>query len=246
MNPLPDHTALPSEDGSFAESFQELPQSMLLTGAIWPILQQRHPDRQFLIGQDSGIYWRFTEPYLDGAVAPDWFYIPDVSPTLNGESRQSYVMWYEPLPPLIVIEFATETNGKERDTTPFQGKFWIYEKVIRPAYYAIYELKGACIDVYQLVAGRYQQLTPDAQGHLYMEHLDLALGIWHGKYMNMTLPWLRWWDAKGQLVLLPEEWLNQKATHSQQMVKASTEVTDRINRMAEKLRSLGIDPDTIS
>lgn len=245
IQPLPDHKALPSEDGTTAASFHEFPQSMLLTNSIWPILSRRHLDRQFLIGQDSGIYWRFTEPYLDGVIAPDWFYIPNVSPTLNGEIRQSYVMWYEPIPPLIVIEFALETDGPERNTTPYHGKFWIYERVIRPAYYAIYEVKSARVDVFQLVSGQYQQLVADRHGHFYMDHLDLALGIWHGKFMNMTLPWLRWWNADGQLILLAEEWLDQHSTGNLPNKQAGN-VQEQIRRMKDKLRSLGIDPDELT
>ena len=55
FTPLPDHTQLPSEDGTFVKNFQEHPQSILLTDAIWPVLQQRHLDGNFAIGQDSGI-----------------------------------------------------------------------------------------------------------------------------------------------------------------------------------------------
>jgi len=62
-------------------------QSLILTDSIGPVLQQRHPDGQ-CIGQDCGIYWREAEP-LKGAEAPDWFYVPNVSPKLNGQIRRS-------------------------------------------------------------------------------------------------------------------------------------------------------------
>lgn len=59
---LPDHTQLPESDGSFVKNFQEHPQSILLTESIKPVLEKRHPDGQYCIGQDSGIYWRITDP----------------------------------------------------------------------------------------------------------------------------------------------------------------------------------------
>lgn len=90
--PPPDHTQLPAEDGTFVKNFQEHPQCILLTDSIWPILEKLHPDGQFAVGQDSGIYWRVTEPPEKGATAPDWFYVPDVSPTLDGQMRRSYVL----------------------------------------------------------------------------------------------------------------------------------------------------------
>jgi hypothetical protein len=66
---LPDHTELPDSDGKFVKNLQEHPQSILLTNSILPILKQRHPDGQYCIGQDSGIYWRLTEPPENGAEA---------------------------------------------------------------------------------------------------------------------------------------------------------------------------------
>ncbi|MFN9536195.1 MAG: Uma2 family endonuclease, partial [Pseudanabaena sp.] len=75
---LPDHKQLPESDGTFVKNFQEHPQSILLTDSIEPILRKAHTDGQYAIGQDSGIYWRMTEPPEKGAEAPDWFYVPNV------------------------------------------------------------------------------------------------------------------------------------------------------------------------
>jgi hypothetical protein len=65
---LPDHTQLPDSDGTFVKNFQEHPQSILLTESIWAKLSEIHPDGQFCIGQDCGIYWRITEPPEKGNV----------------------------------------------------------------------------------------------------------------------------------------------------------------------------------
>jgi hypothetical protein len=76
-----DHTQLPESDGTFVfaersggKFFQEHPQSILLTSAIRPVLEQPHPDGRYCIGQDSGIYWQLVDPPERGAEAPDWFY----------------------------------------------------------------------------------------------------------------------------------------------------------------------------
>src|SRR5271166_4401862 len=115
---LPDHTQLPESDRSFAASFDELPQSILLTDSIGPVLQRRHPDGQYCIGQDSGIYWRLTDPPLEGARSPDWFYVPNVPPSLEGKTRRSYVLWQELISPLILLEFVSGDGSEERDRTP--------------------------------------------------------------------------------------------------------------------------------
>ena len=145
---FPDRTQLPESDGTFAKNFQEHPQSILLTDSLESTLQTLHPDGQYAIGQDSGIYWRETDPPERGAEAPDWFYVPNVPPLLDGEIRRSYVIWREYMVPLIAIELASGDGSEERDNTPLSrlpecitqkpGKFWVYEQIIRIPYYAIY------------------------------------------------------------------------------------------------------------
>lgn len=57
-------------------------------------------------------------------------------------------MWQEHIAPLIVLEFVSGDGEEERDTTPMTGKFWVYEQVIRPAFYGIYEVNKASVEVY--------------------------------------------------------------------------------------------------
>ena len=163
---LPDHTQLQDSDGTFVKNFQELPQSIILTTSIEPILQKLHPDGRYCIGQDIGIYWRITEPPVRGAEAPDWFYVPDAAPLLAGEYRRSYVMWQELVAPLIVIEFVSGNGREERDETPYQGKFWVYEKAIRVPFYGIYEEKKSSLELYHLIEGQYHLMPPNARGSL--------------------------------------------------------------------------------
>jgi len=67
---LPDHTQLPDKDGAIATNFHEHPQSNLLTDSLEARLRELHPDGQFCIGCDSGIYFRYTQPVLDGCKSP--------------------------------------------------------------------------------------------------------------------------------------------------------------------------------
>ena len=128
---LPSHLELPEENGEIVENFREAPQSILLDQGIWPILERIHPDRHFALGHDCGIYWRLTDPLERGAICPDWFYVPGVPPDLDGHYRRSYVLWKEHVPPAIMIEYASEDGSKERDRTPYEGKFWIYEQAVQ-------------------------------------------------------------------------------------------------------------------
>lgn len=233
---LPDHTQLPESDGTFVfakraegKNWQEHPQSILLTDSITPVLKQLNPNGQYCIGQDLGIYWRITDPPERGALSPDWFYVPNVPPTLNGVTQRSYVLWQEYIAPLIVLEFVSGNGSEERDKTPWTGKFWIYEQVIRPPFYAIYEANKATVEVYHLVEGQYYLLPANERGRYSINPLGIELGIWQGQYQNVTLPWLRWWDSQGNLLLTGEE-------------RAEIE-SQRAERLAAQLRALGVEPE---
>jgi Uma2 family endonuclease len=212
---FPDHTQLPDSDGTFVKNFQEHPQSLILTDSIGQILQQRHPDGQYAIGQDCGIYWRETEPAEQGAEAPDWFYVPNVPPNIDGQIRRSYVLWREHIAPLIALEFASGNGDEERDLTPLSrtdegvvtkpGKFWVYERVMRIPYYGIYQVNNGRLEVYRLIDGYYQLLELNPRGHFPIAPLGVELGLWQGSYQNQTMLWLRWWDEEGNLLLIGDE-----------------------------------------
>jgi Uma2 family endonuclease len=249
---LPDHKQLPESDGTFVKNFQEHPQSLLLTSSITPILDAIHPDGRYAIGQDCGIYWRLTDPPERGAEAPDWFYVPDVPPLLNGERRRSYVMWKEIIAPLIAIEFVSGDGSEERDaTSPFAedgakvGKFWVYERAIRIPFYAIYEVEKAAVEMYELVGNRYQRSQPNLEGRYPVPELGVELGIWEGEYFNQTLPWLRWWDREGNLLLAGDERAEQEKQRAEQEKQRADRATRRVEQLAAKLLELGIDPNQI-
>ena len=232
---LPDHTQLPDSDGKPVENFQEHPQSLLLTDSVLPVLRERHPDGQFAIGQNSGIYWRLTDPPLNGCKAPDWFYVPGVPPVLEGEARRSYVLWQEIIPPLVILEFVSGDGSEERDRTPWQGKFWVYERAIRPAFYGIYEVDPGRVEMYRLIEGRFVPMEPNTRGHFEIPPMGVELGIWRGRFVNMELPWLRFWDLDGNLLLTGHE----RADAEHQRAEAQRL---RAERLAQQLRSLGVEP----
>ncbi len=248
--PFPDHTQLPEEDGTFVKNFQEHPQSLILTDSLGPVLQQLHPDGQYCIGQDCGIYWRETDPPEKGAEASDWFYVPNVPPKLDGQIRRSYVLWREYQAPVIALEFASGNGDEERDKTPVTGKFWVYEKIVRIPYYGIYEIKNALLEVYHLIDFSYHKLNPNERGHYPIPLLGVELGLWQGSYQNQNQLWLRWWDLQGNLLLIGDERAKQ-ADHRAELERQKAELADhraelerqRAAKLAERLRAMGLDPD---
>ncbi|MCS6813523.1 MAG: Uma2 family endonuclease [Cyanobacteria bacterium] len=230
---FPDHTQLPESDGTFVKNFQEHPQSILLTDSLSAVLQRLHPDGQYCIGQDSGIYWRETDPPEKGAVAPDWFYVPGVPAQLDGQYRRSYVLWRELITPLIVLEFASGDGSEERDVTPFKGKFWVYERVLRVPYYGIYEIQSGRLEVYHLNDITYERMTPNDRGHYPIPPMQVELGLWRGTYQNQEMLWLRWWDLDGNLLLIGSE----QAVLERQRAEQERQRAEAAERELAELRS---------
>ncbi|MGI0483625.1 Uma2 family endonuclease, partial [Geminocystis sp. CENA526] len=76
---------------------------------------------------------------------------------------------------------------------------------------------------FTLISGTYQPIKANEKGWLYSEQLDLYLGLHKGK--------LRYFTPDGELVPTPEE--------------SAMQERQKANKLAEKLRELGINPDEI-
>ena len=244
--PLPDHTQLPDEDGTIVHNFEELKQSMLLTDCLEPVLERLHPDGRYCIGQDTGIYWRLpapAEPPSRAAIAPDWFYVPGVTPGPEGRIFRSYVLWQEKKSPLVVLEFVSGSGGEERDRTPLIGKFWIYEQEVRAPYYGIYEPERGRLDMHRLVKGRYRRQRPNSRGHYLIKPLGVELGTWKGRFLNKTMAWLRWFDDEGRLLPYGRDEARQERRQKELALRRAEQAEQEIRRLAEQLRALGAEPE---
>ncbi|MBD1942466.1 Uma2 family endonuclease [Coleofasciculus sp. FACHB-712] len=91
----------------------------------------------------------------------------------------------------------------------------LYQNRFRTPEYFWFDPESLEFAGFRLVGEQYQAIAPNPQGWLWSEVLDLYLGIEAGK--------LRYFIPEGSLVLTPEE---------------------AAERLAEQLRSLGVDPDT--
>ncbi len=227
----PDHTQLPDKDGVPVMNSLEQPQNALLSEILEPVLRQLHPDGRYFLGRDTGLYWRPTTPPMLGCKSPDWYYVPDVDATLDGMRRRSYVLWREGVVPQVTLEYASGDGTEERDQTPEQGKFWVYEH-IGIAVYGIFLDDPPQLEVYYLVDGHYQLTAANEHGRYFIPPLGVELGVWHGSFENYEAEnWLRWWDTEGNMLPTKSEIAEQLRQQSE--------------RLAAKLRELGIDPNTV-
>jgi Uma2 family endonuclease len=228
---VPTHKDLPETDGRPMENSIQFLQIALLSAVLRPVLAALHPDGRFYVGRDVGVYYRLTDPPLDGCKAPDWFYVPDVDPLLDGEYRRSYVLWNEPQRPRMIVEFVSGSGAEEHDATPQRGKFWVYEKWFTTPFYVIFNDHTAGLEVYVLTAGQYHLAQANEFGRFPIQPLGIELGVWHGAYENYTVSWLRAYRPDGSLLPTPEEIAERER--------------DRANRFAAKLREMNIDPESV-
>ena len=95
--------------------------------------------------------------------------------------------------------------------------------------YGIYEVSKASVEVYHLMEGQYHLLPPNKRGHYPITPMGVELGIWQGTYQNMELPWLRWWDLDGNLLLDGHETAEnerQRAEYERQQAEYEKEKSD--------------------
>lgn len=118
-------------------------------------------------------------------------------------------------------------------------------------YYVVYDpqmlIQDMILQMYELRAGSYiVKETP------FMEEIGLGSTLWQGAYEGKEGQWLRWCDEAGQLLLTGAEAAAQErhiAEAERQKAEAERKIAaeerQRAERLAAKLRALGVDPDDL-
>jgi len=215
----PSADELPDSDETPVDNeLQELIPGLLK--AILLILWAERMD--WFFGIDMGLYHHPEKP----PIVPDAFLSLGVQRFYDEELRPSYVVWEEKVMPSFVLEVVSPTYRNE-----YTAKLEEYQS-LGVLYYVIYasrRRRKPRLEVHKLVKGKYE-LQP---GNLvWMPEIGLGIGCERGNYSGVTREWLYWYDADGKRYLTPEEQVKESA--------------QRADRLAERLRELGIDPDHIS
>ena len=151
---------------------------------------------------------------------PDFFVVKGA----ERKPRKSWVVWEEDgrYPNLIVELLSDSTAATDRGL-----KKQLYQDTFRTPDYFLFDPHTLEFQGFHLVDGTYQDLQPNQQGWLWSEQLQLFLGIDDQQ--------LRFFTPEGQLVLSPEEVAAEVDAERQ-----------RSQKLAAKLRELGVDPEEIA
>jgi Uma2 family endonuclease len=233
---LPTMYDLPSEDAEEPGLPDEyhLLQPQLLGYTFRPA---NYPEDEIFVASDLNLYYNVRHPLW--YKRPDWFAVVGV-PRLyeQRELRLSYVVWQEGVNPFVVVELLSPGTEKEdlgqtlREVNQPPTKWEVYERTLRVPFYIVFDRYTDQLRVFRLTGSSYIELEL-SEPRVWMNDIQLGLGLWQGVYQGIDRIWLRWYDADGNWVLTPEERERQEVERERR----------RVERLVEQLRSLGVEPD---
>ncbi len=250
-----DISHLTIEDDTPVDNFQSEVQQRLL---VEPLYSAQAVPAPFLAAANVGVFYRIK----GDPIVPDVFLSLGVQrPDDFAERRdRSYFVWEFGKVPEVCIEIVSNQEGNELSLgakARQAGKLLTQKDTyaqIGVSYYVVFdplqqiqgdrEMNGAVLRVWTLESGRYRELTPAAGitaigQFVWLETVNLGLMLWEGEFEEaVTRLWLRWCDQNGQPIPTGAE------GQARERQRAEAE-RQRAERLAAKLRSLGVDPDAV-
>ena len=200
------------------ETYRHLKQLILLLNCLERLWQER---QDFFAGGNMSVYYSIRQLKSEDVRGPDFFVV------LNTErkDRKSWVVWDEDGKyPNFILEILSDSTAKNDRGLKKQ----LYQDVFRTPDYFWFDPYTLEFAGFKLNYRRYEQIVPNEQGWLWSDELQLYLGIVTEK--------LRFFTAEGELVLTPEE-----AEEAER--KRAEEAEEKAERLLQKLREMGVDPD---
>jgi Uma2 family endonuclease len=251
---LPTMYGLPSEDpeeSGLPDEFHPTQAQLLRETFRSPVV----PDENIFIGTDINLYYdsRHTQWYK----RPDWFLVLGAArSTTVEEMRWSYVIWQESVAPFLAVELLSEGTEDEDlgQTLRVVGKpptkWEVYEKILRIPYYVVFDRVTQQLRAFKLNVNRYEELSL-VDERLWLEDVQLGLGVWQGKYEGAEGKWLRWYDRTDAWIPTPIERVEQERSRAEQAESQLGEERSQLEeerakslRLMEQLRSLGVESES--
>ncbi len=237
----------PSFSNEITEEFIELPPTNLYSDEP-PLETDFHREQIDLLIRLLKYWWRdrpnfyisgnLTVYYNQQQLKSRDFRGPDVFMVLDTEKkdRRSWAIWEEggKYPNLVIELLSGSTATVDRGT-----KKQLYQNIWRVPNYFWFHPETLEFAGFHLVDGQYQPIAPTTKGYLWSDQLELYLGICDRQ--------LRYFNADGQLMPLPEE-QERLAKEQERLAKeqerlAKEQSQKRVAQLEMLLRSQGIDPD---
>ena len=168
----------------------------------------------FFVGANLTVYYSEQQLRNRDFRGPDFFLVRNT----QKRPRRSWVIWQEDGKyPDLIIELLSESTAK----VDRNEKKILYQNRWRTPEYFWFDPEDLEFAGFRLVGQQYQEIVANESGRLWSDVLELYLGIVDGK--------LRYFTPDGQLVPTPEE--------------AALQAQQRAERLADRLRALGVEPE---
>lgn len=222
--PHPDISTLVLEDDEPVDNLQSAKQQRLL---VEPLYSSKPIPTPFLADANVGLFYAVRQ----NPIVPDVFLSlgVEVPSDWSRKENRSYFFWEFGKPPEVTIAIVSNREGQE-----LTRKLRDYAQ-IGIAYYVVFDplrqiqdsdlMNGALLRVFGLTVGRYRDISEP----FWLETVGLGLTLWDGEFEQVQGVWLRWCDRQGTIVPTGAEDRDRERS--------------RAERLAERLRSLGVDPD---
>ncbi|MEH2147440.1 Uma2 family endonuclease [Nostoc sp.] len=237
---LPSSEELPdSDDTPVDNELQDL-----IPGLLKALLAIAWPERMdWFFGVDMGIYY---DPDLP-PIVPDGFLSLGVERFYDENLRPSYVLWEENKLPILVLEVVSKTYRGEYSTKKAE-----YAR-LGILYYVVYNpfrSRKPRLEVYKIVNNVYELHDGNP---VWLPEIGLGIGIERGTYLGIPREWMYWYNQQGQRLLTSEEKeklaqqeVQQAKQEVQQAEQKAQQAQQETQLLRERLRSLGIDPDSLT
>jgi len=246
-----------TEDDTPVDNWSSEKHQRLLTQTLYHHQDSLQFSWPFLLAANVGLFSSWQTP----PIVPDVFLSlgVDVPQHWWNKGERSYFIPRFGKAPELVIEIVSNKVGHEDG-----DKMTDYAQ-LGVLYYVIYnpdkQLSSKVVRAYQLQGNRYREMK-----HAWFAELGLGLRLWKGMFEGRYEQWLRWCNQAGEVLLtgseeaeeerLRRQWVEEQVEWAEEQLhlvhqQAEQERTQRQlaeetnQKLAAKLRELGIDPDTL-
>ncbi len=222
-------------------------QQHLLVETLYTTWQPPHDKagnpRTFIALANVGLFYGLHLP----PIVPDMMLSLGVQfpPNIWEKRNRSYFTWEYGKAPELVVEIVSNFKGNELD-----DKLDLYDAA-NVKYYLVFDpanhYGAETVRLFRRNGENFKLMDTTI-----MERIGLGYTLWEGEYKSMTDTWLRWTDANGVMLPTETEYRNealtlaeQERSRAEQERSRADEEHTRAERLAEKLRAMGLNPDEI-